>query len=130
MLARDVPGFGVFFGIFELNKNLFGVYRLESDPATSSPTPELVLRKFLAGGFTGVTSWIFAYPLDTLKSQMQVETGSSKLIPLLRKTVKEQGFFRLYRGITVMWLRSFPTAATSLLFFESIRNHLLRVSEY
>lgn len=54
----------------------------------------------IAGGIAGFTEIILMYPLDVIKTRAQLVTGnqSTKTIPLLLSTIREQGF-GTYRGI-------------------------------
>ena len=69
MLFRDGPGFGAYFALFEYNKRIFGVDKLEADPDSSHAS--IVWRKFISGGFAGCSTWAAVYPMDLVKSRMQ-----------------------------------------------------------
>lgn len=54
---------------------------------------------FIPGAVAGLTSAILGYPFDTIKTRMQVNNyGNSKNI--FFNTIKNVGFFSLYRGIS------------------------------
>lgn len=61
-LLRDVPGLGMFFGVYNAMKNL-----LRQPDGTVSGFGQIV-----AGGTSGIGSWIVSYPYDVIKTRMQV----------------------------------------------------------
>ena len=52
VLMREVPAMTLYFGIYEKMKE----YKFSS---------------FISGGISGVSSWFFTYPLDTIKTRVQ-----------------------------------------------------------
>lgn len=86
----------------------------------------LALRKFLCGGTAGCITWFACYPMDTVKSKMQTYEGPErlKMRTVIRDLVKDHGIRRLYRGIHVQLMRAFPTSASSLLVYETIKGTL------
>jgi len=73
----------------------------------------------LAGGLGGVALWIPSYPLDLVKSRIQVlHTSRGKapnFVTVLLEIVKKEGGAALYNGIWPTLIRTFP--ATGALFF-------------
>lgn len=61
-LIRDVPSFGVYFGVYH------GACRLAGVNDASEALPALQLA---AGGAAGVISWASIYPIDVIKSRIQ-----------------------------------------------------------
>jgi solute carrier family 25 carnitine/acylcarnitine transporter 20/29 len=69
---------------------------------------------FLAGGVAGLNSWLFTYPLDTLKSRRQ-------LYPY--KSLKEiTGMGALYKGLGITLMRGFIVNGSSFYFYSKIKN--------
>ena len=59
---REMPGFAIYFSTYEyLKKKTFTDYNKKIDYTSS----------FLYGGIAGVTSWIFIYPQDKIKTILQ-----------------------------------------------------------
>jgi solute carrier family 25 carnitine/acylcarnitine transporter 20/29 len=77
MLFRDAPGFGVYFCIYEFNKRLVNLPKLEEDPNHSKA--DIALRRFMSGGTAGVITWFTCYPMDTVKTTMQTYEGKDRL---------------------------------------------------
>ncbi|KAF8596941.1 mitochondrial carrier [Ceratobasidium sp. AG-I] len=68
--------------------------------------------QFGAGAFAGVTEICIFYPLDVVKTRMQLETGKSpSLAASFRNIVREEGFGRLYRGLVPPLLLEAPKRA-------------------
>ena len=66
---REMPGFAIYFTTYEyLKKKTFTDYNKKIDYTSS----------FLYGGISGVTSWIFIYPQDKIKTILQSQSGTEK----------------------------------------------------
>lgn len=71
------------------------------------------LPSFLSGGIAGINSWLFTYPLDTLKSRKQ---------SYHTKSLQELIFMgSLYNGLGITLLRSFIVNGTSFYLYSKIR---------
>ncbi|KAG5733157.1 hypothetical protein E4T56_gene18758, partial [Termitomyces sp. T112] len=68
---------------------------------------------FVAGAIAGVSEILTFYPLDVVKTRMQLETGKSKhgLVGTLRAIIREEGVGRLYRGLVPPLLLEAPKRA-------------------
>lgn len=60
-VAREIPAFSVYFASYEAMTR-------QRDPNQPIGT----LHMMAAGGFAGVFSWLFTYPIDLIKSRLQV----------------------------------------------------------
>lgn len=69
---------------------------------------------FTAGAIAGISEILTFYPLDVVKTRMQLETGKSQhgLVGSFRNIIKEEGFGRLYRGLVPPLLLEAPKRAT------------------
>lgn len=74
---------------------------------------------FLCGGIAGMSSWIFTYPIDTIKTRMQNESC---------KTI-QQAFKRgsLYSGLSICLTRSFFVNGINFYSYESITNLFMKM---
>ncbi len=68
---------------------------------------------FFAGGIAGINSWLFTYPLDTLKTRKQLY--QTKTIKQLIKMGS------LYNGLGITLIRAFIVNSTSFYIYESIK---------
>ena len=77
---------------------------------------------FLCGGIAGMSSWIFTYPIDTIKTRMQNESC---------KTIK-QAFKRgsLYSGLSICLARSFFVNGINFYSYENITKLLMKMRTY
>jgi solute carrier family 25 2-oxodicarboxylate transporter 21 len=74
---------------------------------------------FMAGAVAGVSEILVMYPLDVVKTRVQLQTGTgvgadsyNGMFDCFRKIIKNEGFSRLYRGISAPILMEAPKRAT------------------
>lgn len=72
----------------------------------------------IAGGCAGVSSWLFTYPIDTLKTRMQTDVHLS-----LYNAYKMSG---LFHGITYCLVRAFFVNSIGFVVYESTREHTIK----
>eukprot|EP00011_Vannellida_sp_DIVA3-517-6-12_P001789 CAMPEP_0114629498 /NCGR_PEP_ID=MMETSP0168-20121206/13391_1 /TAXON_ID=95228 ORGANISM="Vannella sp., Strain DIVA3 517/6/12" /NCGR_SAMPLE_ID=MMETSP0168 /ASSEMBLY_ACC=CAM_ASM_000044 /LENGTH=310 /DNA_ID=CAMNT_0001840961 /DNA_START=138 /DNA_END=1067 /DNA_ORIENTATION=+ len=75
-----------------------------------------------AGGFAGMANWLFAIPIDTLKSRLQVAPDGKYrhgIRSVLRDVLATEGPAVLFRGIGPIMLRAFPANAACFLGYET-----------
>ncbi|PCH42960.1 mitochondrial carrier [Wolfiporia cocos MD-104 SS10] len=72
------------------------------------------IANFTAGAIAGISEILTFYPLDVVKTRMQLETGKAKhgLVGSFQAIIKEEGFGRLYRGLVPPLLLEAPKRAT------------------
>lgn len=104
-IGREVPAFTTYFVTYEL------LARTEEGKIAS---PAQIL---FAGGMAGVVSWVVPYPVDVIKSIIQVDGITSQkytgYYDCIKKTVNSQGYLSLYRGLTPTIIRAFPVNAVT-----------------
>ncbi len=75
---------------------------------------------FVLGGITGGIEICITFPTEFVKTQLQLDEGSSRrgearqyngVIDCVKKTVRTRGFFGLYRGLSVLLYGSIPKSA-------------------
>jgi len=114
---RDTFGNAVYFVVYE------SIKRLLTPPGGSSrdvaPLPTI-----LAGGIAGMCTWLVVYPLDNIKSRVQIDV-SGKYAQGHRglwqafDEIRQVGWLRLYRGISPALFRAFPANAACFLAYET-----------
>ncbi|KAM3724091.1 Mitochondrial ornithine transporter [Dirofilaria immitis] len=114
-LCREMAGYFLFFGAYELSRSYL-------TPEGKSKSEIGILRTALSGGIGGVTLWAAVYPVDVVKSRMQV-IGSGSFINIFRNIVKNEGIRTLYNGLTFALIRAFW--ATGCLFVSYENSKLL-----
>ena len=108
---RDVPGFGVYFGVYY---SLCRAFIPKGKTIKDITTPQLML----AGGLTGMISWGASYPLDMIKSKIQAEglapVGKYKsYADCIKTSIKTEGYGVFTRGLSVCLVRAFPVNAAT-----------------
>lgn len=111
-LAREIPAFGSYFVSYDWFCRLLSGH---SKDAEMGAIPVM-----LAGGLSGVTSWVITYPLDVVKSRVQADgfLGPKQYngtIDCFIKSYQNEGLNAFSRGLTSTVIRAFPTNAATFL---------------
>lgn len=110
-IVREMIGYFCFFGVYEMVRESFVQPGQTKDDIGA-------LRTIVAGGLGGVALWIPSYPIDLVKSRIQVlHTGRGKapnFVSVALDIARKEGPQALYSGIKPTLLRTFP--ATGALF--------------
>jgi len=81
--------------------------------------------KLLAGGLTGLSTWIIQYPFDTIKTIIATSNLKEK-VPrqkeVIRQLYKDGGFRNLYRGGTPSLILSILFTSLTFTFYEFSRS--------
>ncbi|KAG7532284.1 hypothetical protein FFLO_03679 [Filobasidium floriforme] len=89
---------------------------MSSAAISSKPKPKPLpfVYTFSFGAFAGCTELMLLFPLDTVKTRMQLNTGKSQfgMIGMLKDIVAKEGVGRLYRGILAPFAMEAPKRAT------------------
>lgn len=88
------------------------------------------LKGIVAGGITGGIEICITFPTEYVKTQLQLdEKGATKqyngIADCVKKTVKTNGFFGLYRGLSVLLYGSIPKSAVRFGAFETFKGQLM-----
>ncbi|CAG2175185.1 unnamed protein product, partial [Oppiella nova] len=118
-MAREMPGYFFFFGGYELAKNV-----LRNDPEEQNIG---LLKTILAGGFGGMCLWSSIFPFDVVKSRIQIESSREKMMTVLLKILRTEGFRGLYNGLTPTLLRTFPSTGALFVAYEYTKETLTTV---
>jgi len=91
--------------------------------------PNMLFRAMIAGSAAGMTEHAVMFPLDTVKTRMQVTPGNA--IPLetssysaLLKIARKEGVTRLYRGAPLVAISAIPAHALYFGAYETTRKFL------
>jgi len=104
--TREVPGFAIYFSVYEKCKSWSEQHYNTRISYTES---------FLYGGLSGVIAWIFIYPQDRIKTILQSNTNSSgggnsgnnnKIKVIIREIYNNGGFKNFYNGFQWAILRA------------------------
>ncbi|RZC40538.1 tricarboxylate transport protein, mitochondrial [Asbolus verrucosus] len=86
------------------------------------------IKGIIAGGLTGGIEICITFPTEYVKTQLQLdEKGGKKqydgIFDCVKKTVKNHGFFGLYRGLSVLLYGSIPKSAVRFGTFETLKKY-------
>ncbi|ODV59190.1 ornithine transporter of the mitochondrial inner membrane [Ascoidea rubescens DSM 1968] len=142
-VVRDAIGSGFYFGVYETFKLTINAlsdkngyiylnpFDFNSDSFFNLKIPTNQIAIALAGGLSGIFSWITVFPLDTVKSVMQrdivsnilrFQSGQEKL-PLKRRKL-QLPTRRMYRGLSISVTRSVLNSTIFFLCFEYFMNNV------
>ncbi|KAF9218706.1 mitochondrial carrier [Gyrodon lividus] len=117
-VAREIPAYAGFYAAFEFSKRQFQARYGKQVP---------VWALLASGSMGGIAYWLSCYPLDVIKSRIQLRSTPPASRPWsyinaeLRTVVAEGGFAGLFRGLTPSLLRSIPAAGSTFAAYELTR---------
>jgi len=106
---------------------IWKVEGMSSGSKSEAPAKKVIpfWKNLVAGGGAGVLEVIIMYPLDVVKTRSQLATGSSRgVLATLSAIVKEEGFARLYRGLSSPIVAEAPKRAAKFTFNEKYKQLL------
>lgn len=97
---------------------------MSSNTGKDAPLP--FVYQFAAGAIAGVSELLVMYPLDVVKTRMQLQTKGvgeqyTGLVDCIGKIVRKEGFKQLYKGISSPILMEAPKRATKFAFNEKFQ---------
>ncbi|XP_053253653.1 mitochondrial ornithine transporter 1-like [Podarcis raffonei] len=123
-LLREIPGYFLFFGGYELSRTFFAFGR---------PKEELgPVALMVSGGFGGVCLWIAVYPIDCIKTRIQVLSVAGKqagFMVTFASVLRKEGIFALYSGLKATMIRAFPANGALFLAYEYSRKLMMNQFE-
>ncbi|KAH9933147.1 mitochondrial carrier [Epithele typhae] len=124
-VAREIPAYAGFYTAFEFSKRSFA----------KNYDSQIPVWALLASGSTGgIAYWLSCYPLDVIKSRVQLRATPPEGTPVqyiareVRAVVAEAGVSGLFRGLTPSLLRSIPAAGATFATFELTREYLKEIT--
>lgn len=120
-VAREIPAYAGFYTGYEFAKRQFRAKYGEQIP---------VWALLASGSCGGISYWLACYPLDVVKSRVQLRNtppkGFDYITQELRSIVREGGFAGLFRGLSPSLLRSIPAAASTFAAYELTKEFLMK----
>jgi solute carrier family 25 carnitine/acylcarnitine transporter 20/29 len=134
--CREVPSFGIYFGSY--------THMLKAlTPPNTPPEHQPVMPILVAGGLAGALSWGVVYPVDVIKSNIQLSTlsaplaadeigatavaakgSSDSMVNVTRALYRRYGYGIFFRGFSTAVVRAVPVNAAVFFFYELFRGHL------
>ncbi|XP_065222635.1 solute carrier family 25 member 45-like [Planococcus citri] len=117
LLYRDVPTYGLYAVIYEHIACMLKTRDRSKDRFTH------ILYEGVAGGLSGVITWILAYPVDVIKSRFMSDCYNknrrySGITDCIVKTYKQYGIRAYYKGIWIAIVRAFPVNLICFVTYE------------
>lgn len=103
-LFREVPGYAIYFTTY----NILNDYNKNNN----------LLLNGLNGGLSGLTSWLFIYPSDPIKTKMQIK--NINFINSFNEIYKKEGIKGFYKGFSMGLFRSFVLHSSVFMSYEYI----------
>eukprot|EP01080_Neovahlkampfia_damariscottae_P004227 gene4227-7564_t len=102
---------------------------MENKTNKLSPTTLSPLNTFLAGASARCTAAIIMFPVDLIKTRLQFQRESNKMIRTVYKNgfhafksiLKTEGFLALYKGLPIRLIYITPAAAVSFTVYEQFK---------
>uniref|UniRef100_A0A803K2Z9 Solute carrier family 25 member 15 n=1 Tax=Xenopus tropicalis TaxID=8364 RepID=A0A803K2Z9_XENTR len=120
-ICREMPGYFLFFGGYEASRSFFASGGKSKDEL--GPMALIV-----SGGFGGIALWLAVYPIDCVKSRIQVLSISGKQAGFMKTflhIVKNEGVLALYSGLKPTLIRAFPANGALFLAYEYSRRLMM-----
>lgn len=122
-VIREVCTFGLFFPVNEYCK---ATIKAKRDEWLGESSHMQLWIRVLAAGMGGIVGWLPCYPVDAIKSRMQVvPQGTYRTwVHCGIHIYRTEGAVALYRGLPMCLLRAFPAYAAQFLLYEQARDLL------
>lgn len=109
-LLREFVGTSCFFGTYEQSRDLL-------KPNGGRKENCDALATMASGSAAGIVSWFVAYPIDYIKSRVQMSEKKTGW-PLIREEIRKVGFRGLYSGLWPTLMKTVPVTGVLLLSVE------------
>uniref|UniRef100_A0A1A8FLA1 Solute carrier family 25 (Mitochondrial carrier, ornithine transporter) member 15a n=1 Tax=Nothobranchius korthausae TaxID=1143690 RepID=A0A1A8FLA1_9TELE len=121
-IVREIPGYFCFFGAYELSRSTFAQH-MGTDKDSIG-----ILQLMFSGGFGGACLWLVVYPIDCVKSRIQVYSLAGIQEGFMKTflgIVRNEGITALYSGLTPTMIRTFPANGALFLAYEFSRKFMM-----
>ncbi|XP_077578319.1 solute carrier family 25 member 15a isoform X4 [Stigmatopora nigra] len=124
-LVREFPGYFCFFGAYELSRSAFA--RHMGTDKEGIGTPALML----SGGVAGACLWLAIYPIDCVKSRIQVHSLVGRqegFVKTFLGVLRNEGVGALYSGLSTTMIRTFPANGALFWAYEFTRKWMMEAA--
>ncbi|KAI9547986.1 hypothetical protein NQZ68_013003 [Dissostichus eleginoides] len=126
-IVREIPGYFCFFGAYELCRTKFAQYKGTDKDSIG------ILPLMFSGGFGGACLWLTVYPIDCVKSRIQVYSLAGRQEGFMKTfmgVIRTESFTALYSGLTPTMIRTFPANGALFLAYELSRKFMMDTAGY
>lgn len=116
-MIREMPGYFVFFGGYELTRELLA-------PPGGSKEDVGALGTMAAGAVGGMALWTVVFPADVVKSRTQIQGITGNMFSIMYSIWRREGIFALYHGLGPTLIRTIPATAALFLTVETTKKML------
>ena len=114
---RELPSIGVYFSVYRFLRE-----QIDERLGPAWQTTSTVV----AGGLAGCCSWSVVYPLDVIKTNIQVHSfisggNQGGILQTARALYQKSGYQTFYRGIGPTMMRAFPVNGITFLCYENLK---------
>ncbi|KAK7489872.1 hypothetical protein BaRGS_00018894 [Batillaria attramentaria] len=124
---REMPGYFVFFGGYEISRHLL-------TPAGKKKDEIGAFKTVVCGGVGGVSLWVAIFPADVCKSRIQVQAVEGQKAPTFLATLisifRNEGIGALYKGLGPTVVRTFPATGALFLAYETTKKYGTQLAHY
>jgi len=123
---RETPGFAIYFSTYNYLKNKMQQHQQHQQHFQCNQKKEEIrpLESFLIGAFSGCASWIFIYPQDRIKTQLQAcKERQLGFKEGFKEDLNDGGYRGFYRGFHYALMRAIPLHATAFMTFELCKKY-------
>lgn len=82
----------------------------------------------IAGAVGGLALWIFIFPVDVIKTRIQVNNIKRSMLSVGWEIVNREGVMALYNGLLPTVLRTTPACATLFYSYEQCKKFMIHAS--
>ncbi|XP_030599742.1 solute carrier family 25 member 15a [Archocentrus centrarchus] len=121
-IVREIPGYFCFFGAYEWSRSTFAQH-MGTDKDSIGILPIM-----FSGGFGGACLWLVVYPIDCVKSRIQVYSLAGRQEGFMKTfmgVIRTEGVTALYSGLTPTMVRTFPANGALFLAYEFSRKFMM-----
>ncbi|RWS21975.1 mitochondrial ornithine transporter-like protein [Leptotrombidium deliense] len=119
-MMREMPGYFFYFGGYQMTKSFL---------TNNDPNDKASWKTAVAGGVGGVALWASIYPVDLVKTRIQISETTDSMRYVMMMIIKNEGFFALYRGVWPSIFRTFPATAALFVVYENSVEYMIKAAE-
>ncbi|KAM9320762.1 mitochondrial ornithine transporter 1-like [Gastrophryne carolinensis] len=124
-ICREMPGYFFFFGGYELSRSFFASGGKSKDDLGPGAL-------IASGSCGGIALWLVVYPVDCIKSRIQVLSMIGKQAGFMKtgsSIVKNEGVRALYSGLKPTLIRAVPANGALFLAYEYSRKFMMQQAD-
>ena len=127
---RDTPAFGTYFASYYGMMN----YLASRKGISRDELSQRMVYPFICGGITGIITWTINYPVDLVKTRIQLDGADGKRRQYKNswdcfvKAWREGGVKLLYRGLVACYVRAFANNSCLFVAVEISKRAFHRLS--